>query len=204
MSSSPHIDNKKKYALILGKSPTQGLKHTLTAEKLYSINFTKENTKFCLSLQYNGADSYLFANGTEIIKFKAKDSEITPYPLCLVNISIDWPLDNMKKTSLVNNQECKIRPEIVNVNSNEPLLYPFSIKTSKCNGICNNINSPHAKLCVPDVVKNLNIKVFNLMSGTNETINIQLFVTINSAGMKINVGVCEKVIDIGVCNKGFI
>ena len=104
----------------------------------------------------------------------------------------------------VNNQECKIRPEIVNVNSNEPLLYPFSIKTSKCNGICNNINSPHAKLCVPDVVKNLNIKVFNLMSGTNETINIQLFVTINSAGMKINVGVCEKVIDIGVCNKGFI
>ena len=79
MSSSSHIDNKKKEILILGKDPAQGLEHTLTAEKLYSINFTKENTKFCLSLHYNGANSYLFVNGTEIIKFKAKDSEITPY-----------------------------------------------------------------------------------------------------------------------------
>ena len=87
MSSSPHIDNKKKDILILGKGPTQGLEHTLAAEKMYSINFTKENTKFCLSLHYNGANSYLFFNVTEIIKFKAKDSEITPYPLCLGNIS---------------------------------------------------------------------------------------------------------------------
>ena len=63
----------------------------------------------------------------------------------------------------VNNQECKIRPEVVNVNSNEPLFYPFSIKTSKYSGSRNNINDPYAKLCVPDVVKNLNIKVFNLM-----------------------------------------
>ena len=69
----------------------------------------------------------------------------------------------------MNNQECKVGPEIVNVNSNEPLFYPFSIKTSKCSGSCNNINDPYAKLCVPDVVKNLNIKVFNLMSSTNET-----------------------------------
>ena len=64
MSSSSHIDNKKKDILILGKGPTQGLEHTLTAEKLYSINFTKENTKFCLSLHYNGANSYLFVTGT--------------------------------------------------------------------------------------------------------------------------------------------
>ena len=91
---------EKKDILILGKGPTQGLEHTLNAEKLYSINFTKENTKFCLSLHYNGADSYLFGNGIEIIKFKAKDSEITPYPLCLGNISKDWSIDNMKKTSL--------------------------------------------------------------------------------------------------------
>ena len=68
----------------------------------------------------------------------------------------------------MNNQECKVRPEIVNVNSNEPLFYPFSIKTSKCSGSCNNINDPYAKLCVPDVIKNLNIKVFNPMSITNE------------------------------------
>ena len=53
---------------------------------MYAINFTKENTEFCLSLHYNGADSYSFVNGTEIIKFKAKDSEIIPYPLCLGNI----------------------------------------------------------------------------------------------------------------------
>ena len=72
MSSSSHIHNKKKDILILGRGPTQGLEHTLTAGKLYSINFTKENIKFCLSLHYNEANSYLFINGTEIIKFKAK------------------------------------------------------------------------------------------------------------------------------------
>ena len=64
MSSPSHIDNKKKDTLILGKGPTQGLEHTLTAEKLYPVNFTKENTKFCLSLHYNWANSYLFVNGT--------------------------------------------------------------------------------------------------------------------------------------------
>ena len=76
MSSSVHVDNKKKDILILGKGPTQGLEHTLTAEKMCSINFTVTRKKFCLSLHYNGANSYLFVNGTEIIKFKAKDSEI--------------------------------------------------------------------------------------------------------------------------------
>ena len=100
MSSSPHIDNKKKNILSLGKDPTQRLEHTPTAEKLYSINLTKENTKFSLNLHYNGANSYLFANGTEIIKFKVKDSEITAYPLCLGNTSKDWSADNMKKTGL--------------------------------------------------------------------------------------------------------
>ena len=71
------------------------------------------------------------------------------------------------------NQECKVRPEIINVNSNEPAFYPFSIKTSKCSGSCNNINDPYAKICVPDVVKDLNVKVFNLMSRTNETRHIE-------------------------------
>ena len=63
----------------------------------------------------------------------------------------------------MNNQACKVRPEIVNVNSNEPVFYSFSIKTSKCSGNCNNINDPYAKICVPDVVKDLNVKVFNLI-----------------------------------------
>ena len=71
------------------------------------------------------------------------------------------------------NQECKVRPEIINVNSNEPVFYPFSIKTSKCSGSCNNINDPYAKICVPDVVKELNVKVFNLMSRTSERRHIK-------------------------------
>ena len=74
---------------------------------------------------------------------------------------------------LMNNQKCKVRPELVNVNSNEPLFFRFSIKTTKCSGSSNNINDPYAKLCVPDVVKNLNAKVFNLMSRTNETRHIE-------------------------------
>ena len=98
MSSSSKIDNRKKDILILGKGPTQGLEHTLSVAKLCSINFTKKNIKFCLSLHYNGANSYLFVNGTEIIKFKVKDSEILAYSLCLGNISKDWSQDNMKKT----------------------------------------------------------------------------------------------------------
>ena len=65
----------KKDILVLGKGPTRGLEHTLTAEKMYSINFTVTKKEFCLSLHYNGANSYLFVNGKEIVKFKAKDSK---------------------------------------------------------------------------------------------------------------------------------
>ena len=72
MSSSTIIDNREKDILNLGKGPTQGLESTLSAEKLYSINFTKKNTKLCLSLHYNGANSYLFVNGAEIINLKQK------------------------------------------------------------------------------------------------------------------------------------
>ena len=99
MSSSTHIDNEKRH-IVLGIGPTQGLEHTLTPEKMYSINCTEKNKKFCLSLHYNGANSYLFVNDKEIIKFKAKDSEIVASPLCLGNISKDWLTDNMKNTGL--------------------------------------------------------------------------------------------------------
>ena len=98
MSSSAHIDYKKKDILVLRKGPTQELEHTLTAEKMYSIYFTLTKKKFCLSLHYDGANSYSFVNGTEIYKFKAKDSEIVASPLCLGNISKDWSTDNMKRT----------------------------------------------------------------------------------------------------------
>ena len=68
----------------------------------------------------------------------------------------------------MNNQACKARPEIINISSNNPAFYPFSIKTSKCSGSCNNINDPYTKICVLDVVKDLNVKVRNLMSRSNE------------------------------------
>ena len=99
MSTSLHIDNKKKDILVLRRRPTQGLESALTAEKMYSVNFTVTK-KFCLSLHYNGANSYLFVNGTEVYKFKAKDSAVVASPSCLGNISKDWSTDNMKKTGL--------------------------------------------------------------------------------------------------------
>ena len=73
----------------------------------------------------------------------------------------------------MNNQECKVRPEIVNVDSAEPAFYPFSIKTSKCSGSCNKNNNPYAKMCVLDVVKNINGKVLNLMSRIHKTRHIE-------------------------------
>ena len=76
---------------------------------------------------------------------------------------------NSLKFVSMNNQECKIRPKIVDINSNEPVFFPYSIKTNKCSGSCSNINDLFTNLCIPDVAKNINIKVSNLMSRTNET-----------------------------------
>ena len=90
----------------------------------------------------------------------------------------------------MNNQKCEVKPKIININSNELLFYPFSIQTSKCSDSCNNINDPYAKLCVSDVVKNLNMKVFNLMSRTNETRYIKWHETCK----------CKCRLDTSVCN----
>ena len=66
------------------------------------------------------------------------------------------PLNSIPlKCVSMNNQECRIRPEIININSNEPTFYPYSIKVNKCSGSCNNINDSYAKLCVPDVINNI-------------------------------------------------
>ena len=70
------------------------------------------------------------------------------------------------------NQECKIRPQIININGNEPPFYLYSVKINKCSVSCNNINDPYTKLCVSNVVKNINLKVLNLVSRTNETRHI--------------------------------
>ena len=116
----------------------------------------------------------------------------------------------------INNQKCKVRSEIVNVNSNEDVFFPFIIKTSKCSGSCNNFNDLYAKLCVPDPVKNINIKVFNLMSRNNETRHIEWHETckckyrLNACNNKQRWNEdrcrceCKELIDKGVCDKAFI
>ena len=118
----------------------------------------------------------------------------------------------------IKNQECTTRPQVLNVNGDEPVFFPFSIKISKYSGGCNNINYPFAKICVPDVVKNLNVKVFNLMSRTNETRHIEWHGTCKCE-CKFGANVCnnkqrwnkdkcrcecKEIIDKGVCEKEFI
>ena len=116
------------------------------------------------------------------------------------------------------NQKCKTRPQVANVNCNNPIFYPFSIEKSKCSGNCNNIDNPYAKICVPDVIKDLNVKVFNLMSRTNETkfiewhetskykCRLDAIVCNNKQCLNKNKCRCEckELIDKGVCDKGFI
>ena len=95
-SSSVHIDDKNKIILVLGEGPTQGLDNdTITAEAKYPIDFTESGKRFVLSLHYNGSNSFLFVNAIKMYQFKAKDSELKQYLLCLGNISINFTLYNM-------------------------------------------------------------------------------------------------------------
>ena len=119
----------------------------------------------------------------------------------------------------MNNQECRTRTKIININNNEPVFYPFSIKVNKCSGSCNNINDPYAKLCLPDGVKNINVKVFNLMSWSNQTKHIEWHETCKSK-RRLDSSVCnnkqrwnkdkcryecrEELIDKERCDKGII
>ena len=128
-------------------------------------------------------------------------------------------LPNMNPLECISmkNQECKVRHEIVDVNSNNPIFYPFSIKINKCSDSCNNINNPYAKICVPDVIKDLNVKVFNLMSRTNETRHIKWHETckcicrldkiICNSKQRWNEDKCrckcKELIDKRVCDKGY-
>ena len=116
----------------------------------------------------------------------------------------------------MNNQASKVRPEIINVNSNQPVFYSFSVKTSKCSDSCNNINDPYAKICVPDAVK-VNVKVFNLMSRTSETRHIKwheickCICRLDASGCDNKQRwnndkcrcKCKELIDKGVCDKGY-
>ena len=133
--------------------------------------------------------------------------------LCLSSLVGATPLSCIS----MKNYACKVRPEIVNINSNYLIFYPFCIKINKCSGSCDNINNPYAKICVPDTVKNLNIKVLNLMSRTNETRHIKWHETckcicrldkiICNSKQRWNKDKCryecKKLIDKGVCDKGY-
>ena len=101
MKSFVYANNRTKNILVLVKEFIQGIANTaIYTKKRYSINFIPTKKRFCLNLRYNGNNSYLLVNGTEIIKFKAKYSEIVANPLCLGNISEDFSESNMKKTEL--------------------------------------------------------------------------------------------------------
>ena len=131
-----------------------------------------------------------------------------------------WSLVSATPLSCISskNQECKARPKIVDINSNNPVFYPFNIKINKCSGSCNNINNSYAKICVPDVIKDLNVRVFNLMSRTNETRFIKWHekckckcrldgIICNSKqrwnGDKCRCE-CKELIDKAVCDKGYV
>ena len=116
----------------------------------------------------------------------------------------------------MNNQERKIRSEIINVNTNEPMFYPYSITINKCKGSCNTINDPYPKLCVPDTIKNINVKVFNLMSRTIETRHIEWH---EACKCRLDASVCnneqrwsedkcryecKELIDKEMCDHGFM
>ena len=97
---------------------------------------------------------------------------------------------NSLKCVSLSNQECKIRTEIININTNKPMFYHYSIKINKYKGGCDTINDPYAKICVPDTIKNINVKVFNIMSKANETRNIEHHKTCK----------CKCRLDASVCN----
>ena len=140
--------------------------------------------------------------------------------VCFTGLAFLSTLTNANVLSCIsmNNQGCKIRPEIVNINSKESIFFPFSIKASKCSSSGNNVNNLHAKLCVPDVVKDLNIIAFNLMSRTNGTRHIEWHKTCKCK-CRLNASVCnnkqrwndnkcrcecKELIDKGVSYKGSI
>ena len=117
----------------------------------------------------------------------------------------------------MNNEAYKVRPETVNVDSTEPIFYPFIIKTDKCKGSCNSINDPYVKIYVPNVVKDLIVTVFDPMSRTNEARHIKWHETCKCK-CRLDARVCNnkqrwnddkyrcqcrELIDKGVCDKGY-
>ena len=219
-----HANNKVDNIYVMGDCIVQGINDTtLHAKKTYSQNV--------LSLHCNGDDSYLFVNGKQELKFKAKTDQLVKEKLCIGNLSDQWTANESENTGLygniydfvvdyqsingvkpiydmhrylmtkrnispyiykmllinlaislfsilkvktlefvsVINEKCMSRPKIIDLNKDELVYYPLSIKVNKYSGDCNNINDSMAKLCVPNIVKDMNINVFNLLARINET-----------------------------------
>ena len=125
---------------------------------------------------------------------------------------------NALKCISMKNQECKVRPEIINANSNNPIFYPFIVKINRCSGNCNNVNDPYARICVSDTTKNLNVKVFNLITLTNKIKSIKWYETCKCICRLSEIICnnkqrwteqrcrceCKELFDKAVCDKGFI
>ena len=197
-----HSNNKANNIYVMGKEFVQGINDTtLYADKVYSQNFTQPSKKFVLSLHYNGDNSYLFANGTQEFKFKAKNYKILKNEkLCLRNLSNQWRITEYKKTGLYGNiYDFVVDYEAINgvkqiydmyrYLMKKMILYKMflinlfinvfnvlkvktleyvSVINEKCMSrpkiINDDINDPMTKLCVPNIVKDMNIKVFNLLA----------------------------------------
>ena len=216
MSFSVHATNRANHIYLMGEGLTRDIHDTtIYVEKNYYRTFIDHGKKFVLSLHYNADDSYLFVNGKQELKFKAKNDQLVKEKLCIGNFSDQWTTSESEKTGLyeniydfavdyeaiigvgptydmhrlvsltvslfnlvvakvlecvsVVNEKCLARPKIINTNANEPVFYPLSIKVNKFSSDCNTINDPMAKLCVPDVTKDLNVKVFNMLARINGT-----------------------------------
>ena len=160
VSFSIHRSNSANHIYVMGDGFTQGIHATtLYVEKKYFRNFTEPNVKFVLSLHYNGNDSYLFVNVRQELKFKCKTDQLVKEKLCIGNLSDQWAASKSEKTGLYG-------PKILDVNEGvgEALFYPYNVLVNKYSGSCNTFNNPMAKLCVPNVIKRVNMQVYNFLN----------------------------------------
>ena len=115
----------------------------------------------------------------------------------------------------IKNHECKARTKIIDVNSNEPVFYPFIIKVNKCGGSFNGINDPYAKLCAPDIIKSINVSLISRISETRHIIWHENFKCICRLSASVCNSIqrwnedkcrceCKELVDKGICDKGFI
>ena len=251
MSFSKHANNKANNIYVMGKDYIQKINNTtIYAEKIYCRNFTDPGKKFVLSLHYNGNNSYLYVNGNQELKFKAKTDQLVKEKLCLGNLSDQWTTSESEKTGLhgkiydfvvdyeqiagttkildmhrylinidtskmkiisllislfgiiktkalecvsVINQKCMPRPKILDVNEGvgEALFYPYNVLVNKCSGSCNTLDNPMTKLCVPNVIKRVNMQVYNFLMRLNETRNV-LWHESCKCVCKLNSSVCNN------------